>query len=535
MLNSWGSSTKHPQGIFLVNMDMNYDCAYSGLGAAFYWMTLDISYLPGINHAPDAPYVPYGPSSGFANNAYTYTTTTTDQDEDRMKYTFNWGDGSSSDTAFTDSGVNASSSHTWKLKGTYEVSARATDEKGLSSNWSESLKVTISPPPSAPLTPSVPVGPTTGYSMGTYSYSTSASDPDKDDVKYVFDWGDGTTSETGFVSSGTAANASHSWPLSRSFYIRAKAIDSRGASSGWSGTKRVRIYANSPPAAPSVPSGPVSGYIKASHSFSTSSTDSNRDNVKYTFDWGDGNSSETGFMASGSKVSASHTWGAIGTYQVRARAMDSKGASSSWSSSVSITITSNRPPDMPTQPSGPKTGRILVSINYSTTAIDPDGEILKFVFDWGDGTTTETNYVASGEGASASHSWRAGGMYNVKVMATDVKGASSMWSNPLAVSISSVRNSPPLRPTPPTGPSKGNIGNNYTYLAYSRDPNGDRIRYIFNWGDGTTSETEFVGSGRSVSASKSWDARGIYYVKVMAEDSEKASSAWSSSAAVRIS
>ena len=535
MLNSWGSSTNRPNGIFLINMDMNYDCANSGLGAVFYWMTLDIDYVPGINHAPDAPYIPYGPSSGFPSIALNYTTAAIDQDGDRLKYTFDWGDGSTSGTAIIDSGVNGSLSHAWRLRGTYEIKAKATDVKGLSSNWSEGLVVTISSAPTPPLMPSVPVGPTTGYSLSTYSYSTSASDPDGDDVKYVFDWGDGTTSETGFVSSGTAASASHAWPSFRSYYIRAKAIDRRGASSGWSGTKRVRIYANSPPTTPSAPSGPISGFIKAAHSFSTASTDPNRDNVKYTFDWGDGNTSETAFTASGGKVSASHTWGATGTYQVRARATDSRGASSGWSSPVSITITTNRPPETPAQPSGPRTGRIQTSFNYSTTAIEPDGEMLKYIFDWGDGTTSETNYVASEESAGAAHSWRAGGTYNVKAMATDSNGASSAWSSLLTVSISSVRNSPPIRPTAPTGPTQGKIGNDYTYLAYSRDPNGDRIRYIFDWGDGTASETELVESGRSISMSNSWDARGIYYVKVRAEDSEKASSAWSSSAAVRVS
>ncbi len=51
MLNSWGSSSLRPGGLFRVNMDMDYDCGYGGLGNAFYWMTLDISY-PGSQNLP---------------------------------------------------------------------------------------------------------------------------------------------------------------------------------------------------------------------------------------------------------------------------------------------------------------------------------------------------------------------------------------------------------------------------------------------------------------------------------------------------
>jgi hypothetical protein len=534
MLNSWGTASKRPKGIFLVSMDMNYDCTYSGLSGAFYWMTLDMSYLPGTNNAPEVPDVPYGPGSGFSNNALTYTTSTTDPDGDRLKYTFNWGDGSTSETSITESGDDASSAHSWGSGGTYEVKAKATDAKGLSSDWSEGFQVTITQSPKPPITPSVPVGPTTGYSWSTYDYATSTMDPDGFDVKYIFDWGDGTTSETNFVPSGTAASASHSWVSPRSYYIRAYAIDSQGTISGWSGTKTVRIYANNPPATPSAPSGPSSGYIGAAHSFTASSTDPNRENVRYTFDWGDGSISETTFMKSGSKASAAHTWSAVGTYLVRARATDSRGASSEWSSQSTIDITTNRPPDTPSQPSGPKTGRIQTSFEYSTSAVDQDGDELKYTFDWGDGTTSETNLMGSGEMASAAHSWKTVGSYLVKAIATDSEGASSAWSNSLVVSISNVLNYPPNRPTTPTGPRKGYVGNSYAYLAYSRDPNGDQIRYIFDWGDGTTSETGFMGSGKSASASKSWETQGTYYVKVRAEDSGKASSSWSNSLAVKV-
>ena len=98
-------------------------------------------------------------------------------------------------------------------------------------------------PPDIPSTPSGRDW--VGHSGIPYRYSTSATDPDGDRVKYTFDWGDGSTSETGFVDSGTIASESHTWECrpweGETYYIRAKARDSKGASSGWSDSKTLSI------------------------------------------------------------------------------------------------------------------------------------------------------------------------------------------------------------------------------------------------------------------------------------------------------
>lgn len=46
MLNSWGSRTNRPNGLFRVAMDMDYDCTYRDGGSYYsiYWQTLDIDY-----------------------------------------------------------------------------------------------------------------------------------------------------------------------------------------------------------------------------------------------------------------------------------------------------------------------------------------------------------------------------------------------------------------------------------------------------------------------------------------------------------
>ena len=93
-----------------------------------------------------------------------------------------------------------------------------------------------------------------------------------------------------------------------------------------------------PPSKPSTPIGSAAGFIGFPHHYSTCASDPNGDQVMYTFDWDDGSTDTTSLVDSGITVSASHIWNDPGTYQVKAKATDSKGASSEWSSPLSVTM-----------------------------------------------------------------------------------------------------------------------------------------------------------------------------------------------------
>jgi len=92
-----------------------------------------------------------------------------------------------------------------------------------------------------PNTPSKPSGPILGKRGISCRYSTSAVDPDEDQIRYTFNWGDGTTSTTGLVNSGTEAIAYHKWTKAGTFQVKAKATDSEGAASGYSSSLEVKI------------------------------------------------------------------------------------------------------------------------------------------------------------------------------------------------------------------------------------------------------------------------------------------------------
>jgi hypothetical protein len=98
---------------------------------------------------------------------------------------------------------------------------------------------------------------------------------------------------------------------------------------------------NDPPNKPSIPSGPPSGQIGISYTYSTVTTDPNGDTVYYWFDWGDDtNSGWIGPYSSGTSGSASKEWSNPGTYNVKTKAKDEHGAESSplWSDSLPVCI-----------------------------------------------------------------------------------------------------------------------------------------------------------------------------------------------------
>ncbi len=520
-----------------------------------------------VNNPPATPSVPSGSTSGSSGLSYSYSTKATDPDGDQVKYTFDWGDGTTTVTSLVSSGTSSSASHIWTVASgstkTFSVSAKATDENGAVSSLSSPLAVTITGPASVnnpPATPSVPSGSTSGSSGTSYSYSTKATDPDGDQVKYTFYWGDGTTSVTSLVSSGTSASASHIWTVApgstMTFSVRAKTEDESGTDSSWSTSLAVTITgpaaANNPPAAPSVPSGSISGSSGTSYSYSTKATDPDGDQVKYTFDWGDGTTTVTSLVNSGTSSSASHIWtvapGSTKTFSVSAKATDENGAVSSVSSPLSVTITGpapvNNPPAAPSVPSGSISGSSGISYSYSTKATDPDGDQVKYTFDWGDGTTTVTSLVNSGTSSSASHIWTVAPgstkTFSVSAKATDENGAVSSVSSPLSVTITgpAAVNNPPAAPSVPSGSISGSSGTSYSYSTKATDPDGDQVKYTFDWGDGTTTVTSLVNSGTSSSASHIWTVASgstkTFSVSAKATDENGAVSSVSSPLSVTI-
>ena len=101
-----------------------------------------------------------------------------------------------------------------------------------------------------------------------------------------------------------------------------------------------------------------------------------------------------------------------------------------------VDVQKNQPPDTPSRLSGSTTVKPRMAYTYTTSAIDPYGDDLYYLFNWGDGSTESiVGPYASGEEVSASHTWSKQGSYALKVKAFDTYAQESDWSEPLGVTM----------------------------------------------------------------------------------------------------
>ena len=186
---------------------------------------------------------------------------------------------------------------------------------------------------------------------------------------------------------------------------------------------------------------------------------------------------------------------------------------------------SSNPPETPLLPTGLTSLDVGTTTDYFTTTTDPDGDKIRYVFDFSDGTTITSDFIDSGSDGVISKTWDKKGNYELKVKARDKWGAESAYSDPLAIEV---LNDAPEKPETPTGPPSGRIKKqSYTYETSTTDPNGHKVRFEFDWGDGSSSFTDYVNSGATATATNTWYRQGDFQIKVRAEDEYGEQSEWS--------
>ncbi len=99
-------------------------------------------------------------------------------------------------------------------------------------------------------------------------------------------------------------------------------------------------------------------------------------------------------------------------------------------------------------------------------------------------------------------------------------------------------NMPPEAPTI-SGPTKGKTGVEYIYTISSKDPEGHKIYYDIDWGDGNKTTVKAGGlyyvSGEKVNVKYTWNNKGSYTIRVKAIDEHYAEGDWSDFYTVTIS
>jgi PKD repeat protein len=97
----------------------------------------------------------------------------------------------------------------------------------------------------APDTPEKPAGPTQGTPDKKYTYSSFTTDPNGDDLRYQFHWGNTLGNWTDFISSGISVNDTHTWNEPGIYTVKIKTKDQHGKESNWSLPLTVHITAPS--------------------------------------------------------------------------------------------------------------------------------------------------------------------------------------------------------------------------------------------------------------------------------------------------
>jgi PKD repeat protein len=212
--------------------------------------------------------------------------------------------------------------------------------------------------------------------------------------------------------------------------------------------------------------------------------------ASYAWDFGDG--------ATGTGVTASHTYSGTGVYAVKLTVTDNQGATNTTTQNVSVTAP---PPNQPPAAAFTSSATFLNASFDGTASSDPDGTIASYAWDFGDGAT--------GTGATATHTYAAAGTYTVKLTVTDDKGTPNSVTHDITVQAPPP-NQPPVAAFTPT---VTNLSASFDGTA-SSDSDGTIASYAWDFGDGAT--------GTGATATHTYAAAGTFTVTLTVTDDKGA-------------
>lgn len=271
--------------------------------------------------------VPPGPivaSSSCRHDEYSWAMGNLLYDE----YAFYWTAAVKGEDAFgepVDADYNQDGMVTMDEAFIYAEAHDAQQEEPQYGDYPEGFGETISLWPSSkpPETPTKPEGPEKCIKNVEATFLSTTTDPEGEQIYYLFDWGDGNFSEwVGPYASGENGEASHNWSDLGEYVIKAIAKDINGVQSNWSEPHIISIVENQPPTNPAI-DGPSWGLGGKKYVFTFLSSDQDGHDVYYKIDWDDGtNTGWIGPYGSSEEITLNYSWNKKGEYSIKAWAKD---------------------------------------------------------------------------------------------------------------------------------------------------------------------------------------------------------------------
>ncbi|MGK2875867.1 MAG: PKD domain-containing protein [Nocardioides sp.] len=227
--------------------------------------------------------------------------------------------------------------------------------------------------------------------------STGSSDPDGTIASYHWSFGDGQT--------GSGANPAHTYTAGGTYSVTLTVTDNEGGQ----GTYTATVTLNAAPVADFTPECDL-----LSCTFTSTAYDPDGTIASYAWDFGDGQTSTT--------TSPTHVYSTPGTYPVSLTVVDNASASATTTIDVVATAANQAP-----------TASFAVACPTATCTFDgsasddPDGTVVSYAWDFGDGQT--------GTGAQPTHAYAAAGSYQVRLTVTDDGSATGSTTKTVTVTV----------------------------------------------------------------------------------------------------
>jgi PKD repeat protein len=196
------------------------------------------------------------------------------------------------------------------------------------------------------------------------------------------------------------------------------------------------------------------------------------DVITYSWNWGDGTTPSAGASPS------AHVYAGAGTYPITLTTTDGWGNAASTTRDVTLTEPAGN--TAPNVTFTATCASFTVCQMNSAGTVDPEGDAMRYSWDWGDLTTASTT-------ASPSHTYATPGTYTIVLSVTDVWGKVGTATREVTITEPASNNAPTAVIAATSACSA------VTTCAMSgtgsSDPDtasGDGIRnYVWSWGDGT--------------------------------------------------